>query len=86
MIVHGQLVLAFLGQMLSDWLGKSGELRKLSVSYKGMNFPGHDITCRGVVKEKEEAGGERLATLEVWAENPQGEKTVAGTATVSFSA
>ena len=77
-IVHGQLALAFLGQMVTDWLGNSGELARISVSYKGMNFPGEAITCRGVVKNKSE--GAREVTLEVWAENPRGEKTVAGTA------
>jgi acyl dehydratase len=82
-IVHGQLVLAFLGQMITDWLGKTGELKKLSVSYKGMNLPGDVITCRGVVKNKDDAG--RAVTLEVWAENPKGEKTVAGSAVVKFS-
>ena len=46
-IVHGQLVLAFLGQMVTDWLGGRGCLKKLSVSYKGMNLPGDAITCRG---------------------------------------
>jgi acyl dehydratase len=79
-IVHGQLVLAFLGQMLTDWLGGNGRLKKISVSYKGMNLPGDDITCRGVVKDVSDDGGERLASLEIWAENPRGEKTVSGTA------
>ena len=84
-IVHGQLVLAFLGQMVTDWLGGRGCLKKLSVSYKGMNLPGDAITCRGVIKEKSEAGGESLVTLDVWAENPRGEKTVAGMAVASLS-
>ncbi len=85
-IVHGQLALAFLGQMVTDWLGARGSLKKLSVSYKGMNLPGDAVTCRGTVKEKAEAAGELLVTLDVWAENPRGEKTVAGTAVASLSA
>jgi acyl dehydratase len=83
-IVLGQLVLAFLGQMVTDWLGGSGDLRSISVSYKGMNLPGDTITCRGAVKNVAE--GERLVTLEVWAENPKGEKTVSGTAVVRLAA
>ena len=79
-IVHGQLVLAFLGQMLTDWLKREGELRKLTVSYKGINLPGDLITCRGVVKEVKETQNELV--LEIWAENPKGEKTVTGTALV----
>ena len=82
-VVHGQLSTAFLCQMLSDWYGKKGNLKKLNVNYKGLNFPGDTLTCRGVVKEKSTAGG-NLVTLDVWVENQMGEKTVAGTAIISF--
>jgi acyl dehydratase len=81
-VVHGQLTTAFLCQMLSDWYGKRGNLKKLSVSYKGFNLPGDTLTCRGMVKAKSEA--DNLVTLEIWVENQRGEKTVAGTAVVSL--
>ena len=81
-IVPGQLVLAFLGQMVTDWFGEKGELKKISVSYKGMNIPGDSITCRGIVKSKDEDTNQ--VTLEVWAENPKGEKNVAGAAIVKI--
>jgi acyl dehydratase len=81
-VVHGQLSTAFICQMLSDWYGKKGNLKKLNVSYKGLNFPEDTLTCRGVVKEK--LAGENLVTLDVWVENQRGEKTVAGTAVVGL--
>ena len=77
-IVPGQLVLAFLGQMMAEWLGDGGELEKLSVRYKGLIFPDDTVTCRGVVTEKT-CG---RITLRVWAENPRGKTTVVGTAVV----
>jgi len=80
-IVPGQLVLAFLGQMIADWLGAGGALVKLSVSFKGLNFPGSTITCRGVVAETIKG----RAVLKVWAENCSGEKTVVGTAVAKMS-
>jgi acyl dehydratase len=80
-VVHGQLSTAFICQMLSDWYGKKGGLKKLNVSYKGLNLPGDTLTCHGVVKDKSQAG-ENLVTLDVWVENPRSEKTVAGTAIV----
>ncbi len=46
-IVHGQLAGAFLGQMLTDWVGDKGSISKLSLSYKGMNFPGEEKTLTG---------------------------------------
>ena len=82
-VVHGQLATAFLCQMLSDWYGKAGSLKKLNVSYKGLNFPGDVLTCHGVIKDKSLAG--ELIILDVWVENQRGEKTVAGTATVSLT-
>lgn len=83
-VVHGQLSTAFICQMLSDWHGKNGSLKKLNVGYKGLGFPGDTLTCHGVVKDKSSAG-ENLVTLDVWVENQRGEKTVAGTATVSLT-
>ncbi len=78
-IVPGQLLMAFLGQMVTDWLGDLGELKRLTVSYKSMNFPGNTITCRGAVQE---IVGEGM-TLRVWVENTRFEKTVVGSAVVA---
>jgi len=83
-IVHGQLVGAFLCQLVTDWIGPAGVLKKISCSYKGMNFPGETITCRGKVTKKYEQDGQHLADCAIWAENPKGEKTAAGTATVAL--
>jgi acyl dehydratase len=83
-IVQGQLVGAFLGQMLTDWLGGKGELRKLSCSYKGMNYPGEALTCKGEVTKKYEEGGEYFVECKIWAENPKGEKTASGRAVVTL--
>lgn len=83
-VVHGQLAGCFLGQMLTDWLGEGGELKKLSLSYKGMNFPGEALTCRGTVVKKYIEDDQHLVVLSIWAENPGREKTIAGTAVVSL--
>jgi acyl dehydratase len=81
-IVHGQLVGAFLGQLVTDWVGEQGTLRKLSCSYKGMNYPGEAVTLRGKVLRKYVRGGKHFIECSVWAENPQGEKTASGAAVV----
>jgi acyl dehydratase len=83
-IVHGWLTLAFLGQMMTDWLGDSGTLVKLNGSYRGINKVNEDITCNGKVVKKYIEEGRQLARLEIWAENPQGEKTVTGNAVVEL--
>ena len=81
-IVHGQLVCSFLGQLITDWIGEQGSLRKLTCSYKGMNFPGETLTCKGKVTKKYVDAGEHHVECHIWAENSKGEKTVSGMAIV----
>ncbi len=83
-VVHGQLAGCFLGQMLTDWLGEGGSLKKLSLSYKGMNFPGEALTCKGTVAKKYIEDDQHFVVLGIWAENPRGEKTLSGTAIITL--
>ena len=85
-IVHGQLVASFLGQLMTDWVGEGGNLRKLTCSYRGMNFPGEDIACWGQVSKKYVEDGEHYVECNIWAENAKGEKTVTGKAVVTVPA
>lgn len=81
-IVHGWLTLSFLGQMLTDWIGEKGTLVKLSGSYRGMNLVHEDIICQGKVNRKYVEDNQHYVRVEIWAENPQGERTVSGSAVV----
>jgi len=83
-IVHGWLALSFLGQMVTHWLGKEGTLLRLNGSYRGMNKVHEDLICNGKVTKKYGEDGRNLARLEIWAENPQGDKTVTGNAIVTL--
>jgi len=85
-IVHGQLVASFLGQLVTDWMGEQGTLRKLTCNYRGMNFPGEAITCQGRVSKKYIEDGEPCIECNIWAENTKGEKTVTGKAIVTVPA
>ena len=82
LIVHGALKHAFLGQLVHDWVGNTGRIKKFGCSYRGMDYPTKDILCKGVVKRKYEENGEKLVDLEIWTENPEGQKTTPGSATV----
>lgn len=81
-IVHGQLIGSFLGQLMTDWIGEKGMLRKLNCSYRGMNYPGEALTCQGKVTKKYVEDGEHYVECSLWVENPKGEKTVSGKAIV----
>ena len=80
--VQGDLVCSFLSQMLTDWLDGQGTVKKLSCSFRGVNFPSHDILCKGRVSAKYSRDGENCLACEIWAENDKGEKTVPGEAVV----
>ncbi len=81
-ILHGALKNAFLGQLMSDFAGELGWLRKLTVQYRGMDQPGAKITGRGKVTKKYVDGQDHVVECEIWLENAKGEKTTPGTATV----
>lgn len=83
-IVHGRLKSSFLGQLLSDWVGEEGWVKKISVQHRGMDFPGEQLTCKGTVTKKYIQDGEHIVELEIWTENPRGEKTAPATATVAL--
>jgi len=85
-ILHGRLKSAYLGQMLTDWIGLEGNLKKYNVRYRGMDFPEQDLACKGKVTKKYVHDNEHLVELDIWTENSKGEKTIIGTAVVSLPA
>jgi acyl dehydratase len=83
-ILHGLLKAAFLGQLVTDWLGDRGTLKAFEVSYRGIDQPGRPYRCRGRVT-KVEVEGEHVE-LEVWGEDSDGHRTTVGTAAVDMRA
>jgi acyl dehydratase len=81
-ILHGALKNAFLGQLMTDFAGELGWLRKLSVQYRGMDQPGAKVVCKGRVSKKYVESGLHMVDCEIWLENAKGEKTTPGSATV----
>ncbi len=85
-IVHGQLIGCFLGQLVTDWAGEQGSLRKITCSYKSVNFPGQTLICKGKVNKKYVEDSEYYVECNLWVENTKGEKTTSGKALVTFPA
>jgi len=83
-IVHGRFKYAALGELVSNWLGHRGRIRKLSCQYRGMDFPDKEFVCTGKVVRKLEQNGEKLVELELCALNDQGQPTTPGQAVVVF--
>lgn len=84
-IAHGMLSMAFLGELVTDWLAArpapGGRLVRLRVRFQAMVRPEDTLTCRGVLVSGAEAGRQ---SLQVWAENQHGERVTAGDAEVTL--
>jgi hydroxyacyl-ACP dehydratase HTD2-like protein with hotdog domain len=81
-ILHGLLKAAFLGQLVTDWLGDRGTLKAFEVSYRGIDVPGRPYRCQGKVMKVD---GDEVE-LEVWGEDPDGNRTTLGSATLEMRA
>ena len=92
-IVHGQLKRAWLVQLMTDWIGEQGHLRKLSCQFRAMDHPclmrkmyepqeGETWLCKGKVTKKYIEDDEHYIECDIWIENGKGEITTPGSATV----
>jgi len=83
-LVQGHLHGAYLTELVLNWAGPRGVLRRLQWSNRRAAYAGDTLTCRGVVRQvTEESGGIRV-DLEIWTENQAGEVCAPGSATVSL--
>jgi acyl dehydratase len=81
-IVFGPLIFAFLEQMICDWMGVEGWLRKITVRHNAPAYPNADIVCRGRVTKTYVEGDERYVDLQIQADYADFEQGTVGTATV----
>lgn len=77
-IAHGMLIMGFVGQMLSDYVGPAA-LKKFGVRFKGMTHLDDEITCTGTITEKYEENGEGRIAGKVQAADQTGDVKVTGT-------
>lgn len=80
--VHRALIGGFLAQMLTDWLGDSGQIVNVTWSVRGSAAIEQPLTLRGEVTEKREEGGERLLACDIRGVNHEGDTIAPGTALV----
>jgi hydroxyacyl-ACP dehydratase HTD2-like protein with hotdog domain len=83
-IVHGMLMTSFLAQLLTDWMGEWGTLKKIKTSNRQFILVNQDIVCKGKVCKKYVQGEEPFVECELWAENEAGEKCVVATALITL--
>ena len=74
----------WLSQIVTDWMGDDGVLKKLHASVRHPNVVGDTNTVHGEVTRKFEVEGERLVEVQVRNENQSGLPTALGTAIVAL--
>ena len=77
--------ISWVGQLMTNWMGDDGFLRRLNVSVRRPNIFGDVSWCRAKVVDKRVEEGAHLVDLEVWVENQLGEVTAKGTAVVELA-
>ena len=66
---------AWIGQVITNWMGDDGFLKTLYCEYRRFNVYGDIQWIKGKVAKKYEQNGEHLVDLDVWSENQRGEVT-----------
>ena len=81
-VVLGRMEGCFLAQMLTDWLGEQGIIRKIAYRAVQVCTVKDTLTCGGKVVRKYAQNGENRIDCELWIKNQVGDNTMTGNATL----
>ena len=78
----GNLRIAYLHNLLSDWLGDDGDIVDFRCEFRGLNMKGDVLTCSATPTGDTELDGTRCTTLDLSVKNQDDVETCPGSATV----
>ncbi|MEO7430234.1 MAG: MaoC family dehydratase N-terminal domain-containing protein [Acidimicrobiales bacterium] len=78
----GNLRIAYLHNLLRDWLGDYGDIVDFRCEFRGLNLNGDTLTCTGTVTDERTVDGLRLADIELGVVNQDAVNTTPASATV----
>lgn len=81
---YGPQRVSWLGQVVTNWMGDDGIIRKFSAQVRRFNLNGDTHWLKGKVAAKRIENGERVVDLELWGHDQRGEVTINGTAVVAL--
>ena len=81
-IVPGPMSFAFVSQLLTDWAGPLGWVRNLDVNYRRPTRHGEELKCIGLITDTHEEGSNTVVKLDVYIEDPRGDRPTQGVAEV----
>ena len=82
-IIPGNMKQGFLDQYLRQHFGRH-QITRLQLSHRRPDVHNAEMTIGGQVTRTYEADGRRMADLELHIDNPQGDRSVRGAATIAF--
>jgi hypothetical protein len=85
-ILPGNMSQAFLAQLVTDWAGPLGRLLSLDVNFRRPVRHGEELKCIGLVTDKRDEGEETIVHLDLFIEDPRGDRPVQGVAEVVLPA
>jgi acyl dehydratase len=83
-ILHGNLKIAYLGQLVTDWIGAHGTVLKLAARIEGMDLLGDTCVATGTVKRKAIEQGVGKVELDLQLSASDGRRTVTGSAVAAL--
>ncbi|MCL1839100.1 MAG: hypothetical protein FWG47_07320 [Propionibacteriaceae bacterium] len=85
-VAPGNMACDYYTQLLNDWIGDQGVLKKLTVQYRNFMLPGNTLSCGGRITAVEANGVTGTVDLELWIKNEDGVTCVPGTARIELPA
>ena len=83
-IAHGLHLNCELSQMLTNWIGPNGMLKKLRVENRALTFDRDVVTFNGAVTGKHLVNGQNCLECDIRGQKADGTLVVKGTATVEL--
>ena len=75
---------AWMGHLVTNWMGDYGMLKRLNVQFRRFNIIGDTTWCRGKIEKIYRDNDADYVDLEIWAHDQRDEVTTKGSATVCF--
>lgn len=82
----GNQRITWISQVVTNWMGDDGFLKRLKVELRRPNIIGDTCWCRGKVVSKYIESDQHMVECELWADNQRGERSASATATVILPA
>ena len=73
---------AMVSQLLTDWAGPQAASVSLDVNYRRPTRHGEELKCIGLITDTHEDGGDTVVKLDVYIEDPRGDRPTQGVAEV----